>query len=131
MKISKNIAEELNQNYLEVIYDLAIAKVALQIQSVERPLYDDLFIHLGPFHVMLALFKAIGKFISGCGLMTIAVDSKIIANGSVDAFLQGKHFNRCKRLHPLMAIGLEILYFEFFLKKNRTINRRRHTHTID
>lgn len=66
---------------------------------------------------MLAFFKAIGKFISGSGLMTIDVDSEVIANGSVDVFLQGKHFNRCKRLHPLMAAGLEILYFEFFLKK--------------
>lgn len=49
--------------------------------------------------------------------MAVAVDSEIIANGSEDGFLQGKHFNRCKRLHPLMALGLEMLYFELFLEK--------------
>lgn len=85
MNKSQKLAEELNQTFLEVTYDLAIAKVvALQIQSVKKPLYDHLFIHLGPFHIILVLFKAIGKFINGNDLMTIAVDIEIIANGSIN-----------------------------------------------
>lgn len=81
-------------------YDLAIAKVALQIQASEKPKFDNLFIHLESFHIMLAFFKAIGKFISDCGLSSIIVESGLLANGSVNVFINGKHFNRCKRLHP-------------------------------
>ncbi|CAH2242984.1 jg13427 [Pararge aegeria aegeria] len=61
MQQSKNIAEELNQSSTQVTYDLAIAKVALQIQATEKPTYDNLFIHLEPFHIMMACFKAVGK----------------------------------------------------------------------
>lgn len=35
------------------------------------------------------------------------VDSEMLAGGSVS----GKHFKRCKRLHPMVALGLQILHF--------------------
>lgn len=40
MEQSKKIAEDLHQNYIQVTYDLAIAKIALQIQSTEKPKFD-------------------------------------------------------------------------------------------
>lgn len=43
---------------MQVTYDLAIAKVALQLQSSDRPQFDKFFIHLGTFHVMMAYFRA-------------------------------------------------------------------------
>lgn len=122
MRQSQKIAQECSQQYIQVTYDLAIAKVAYQIQSTEKPEFDNLFIHLGGFHIMMAYFKALGKFIDECGLSHIMVESGLLASGSVNGFLSGKHFNRCKRLHPLVAVGLETLLFEEFLKKeNRTI----------
>ncbi|GFT93055.1 uncharacterized protein TNCV_2715651 [Trichonephila clavipes] len=33
----------------------------------------------------------------------------------VNGLVEGKHFNRCKRLHPLMALGLKMLHFDNFL----------------
>lgn len=122
MKQSQQIAEEVKQTNIQVTYDLAIAKVALQIQSTEKPKFDNLFIHLGPFHIMMAYFKAVGKAISDCGLTNVMVESSLLANGSVNGFLDSKHFNRCKRLHPLIALGLEILHFKSFLQnKNITL----------
>lgn len=121
LKESQKIAKEVKQSEIAVTYDLAIAKIAMQIQSEAKPLLDNVFIHLGSFHIMLAYFKAVGKFISDCGLMNVAVESGIIASGSVDSFISGKHFNRCKRLHPLMALGLEILHFQFFLRNEKII----------
>ena len=44
--------------------------------------------------------------------------SDVLASGSVRGFLAGKHFNRCKRLHPLFATALEILHFRGFIKKH-------------
>ncbi|GFW21305.1 hypothetical protein TNCV_3775161 [Trichonephila clavipes] len=43
------------------------------------------------------------------------MESNIIASGSVNGLVEGKHFNRCKLLHPLMAPGLKILHFDHFL----------------
>ncbi|CAH0721911.1 unnamed protein product, partial [Brenthis ino] len=97
-------------------YDLAIAKIALQIQATEKPTFDNLFIHLGPFHIMMAYFKVIGKFIIDSGLPNVMVQSNLLAMGSLNGFLEGKHFNRCKRFHPLVAIGLEVLHFKSFLE---------------
>lgn len=48
------------------------------------------------------------------------VESGLLANGSVNGFLDGKHFNRCKRLHRLVALGLEILHFKSFLEMSNT-----------
>lgn len=69
---------------------------------------------------MAAYFKVIGKFINDCGLSNIMVESNLLATGSLNGFLEGKHFNRCKRLHPLMALGLEILHFKSFLELKNT-----------
>lgn len=69
---------------------------------------------------MMAYFKAVGKVISDCGLTNVMVESGLLANGSVNGFLDGKHFNRCKRLHPLVALGLEILHFKSFLEMSNT-----------
>lgn len=72
---SIKIAGELNKNCMQVTYDLVIAKVALQIQATGKSTFDRKLIHLGPFHIMLAYFKAIGKIINDCGLSTIITES--------------------------------------------------------
>ncbi|GFS64120.1 uncharacterized protein TNCV_3944911 [Trichonephila clavipes] len=54
-------------------------------------------------------------FINECGLFHMMIESNIIASGSVNGLVEGKHFNRCKRLHPLMALGLKMLHFDHFL----------------
>lgn len=60
---SKAVANEYGEKYVQLIYDGAIAKVALQIQNTAKDQFKNLFIHLGVFHIMMAYFKAIGKFI--------------------------------------------------------------------
>ena len=43
-------------------------------------------------------------------------DTDVLAPGSLNRFLSGRHFNRCKRLHPIFALAFEILHFKAFLK---------------
>lgn len=120
MEQCMKILKEINQPYMQVTYDLAIAKIAFQIKATETsPKFSKLFIHLGSFHIMQSYFKVIGKFIDGCGLSTIMVESELLASGSVASFLDGKHFNRSKRLHPMMALGLQILHFRSFLEQEK------------
>ncbi|GFX16733.1 uncharacterized protein TNCV_4187081 [Trichonephila clavipes] len=115
MEQAQVVGKECNQTYVQVTYDLVIAKIAYKIQSTSKPQFNNLFIHLGSFHLMMAFFKAIGVFINECGLSHMMIESNIIASGSVNGLVEGKHFNRCKRLHPLMALGLKMLHFDHFL----------------
>ena len=41
LKQSQKVAEECDERYMQVTYDLAIAKVALQIQCTEKPRFDN------------------------------------------------------------------------------------------
>ena len=53
---SQKVANECNEKYMQVTYDLAIAKIAISIQATEKLRFDNLFINLGSFHIMLAYF---------------------------------------------------------------------------
>ena len=93
-----------------LIYDLAIAKLAMQIQHNEKPEFDNVFVNLGAFHMQMAYFKAIGKYIDSSGLFEILV-------------LDSKHFNRCKRLASCLLYTsvvvvvtiFEVSHFSFFI----------------
>lgn len=116
------LKEECGQKYISVTYDLAIAKVALCIQSMESPKYDSIFIQLGPFHILMSFFKAVGKFISESGLPHILTESGVLAQGSLRGFLNGNNFNRNKRIHPMLAVALEMLHFKSFMKQEEMMD---------
>ena len=120
---SLKIAAECNDTYIQVTYDLAIAKIALQIQS-QTDEFKNIFVHIGGFHVMMAFLKAIGKFIDTCGISNIMIDTELIVSGSINGFLSGKNFNRCKRLQPIVSLAFSILHFRQFLKENNRRNKR-------
>lgn len=44
------------------------------------------------------------------------VESELLAEGSVRGFLSGKHFNRCKKIHSVVALSMKILHFKAFIK---------------
>jgi hypothetical protein len=119
---SLRLKEECDQKYISVTYDLAIAKVAFCIQSMEAPTYDKIFIQLGPFHILMSFFKAVGKFISESGLPHVLTESGVLAQGSLCGFLNGTNFNRNKRIHPMLAAALEIFHFKSFLKQEETMD---------
>lgn len=124
LEISQEIAAECKASYIQITYDLAIARTSYCIQAQESPEFDNIFIHLGAFHIEMAFFKALGTFIEESGLTNIIVETNLIASGSVGGFISGKNYNRCKRLHPIMALALEQLHFESFLdRKHSTISK--------
>lgn len=45
------------------------------------------------------------------------IDSGLIAEGSLNGLLNGTHFNRCKKIHPVAALSFKILHFNEFLKE--------------
>lgn len=115
LRRSLQIAVECGKSYYNVTYDLAMAKLALRIQSSEEE-FSKLFILLDLFHIEPSFMKVIGKFITGLVWLT---DSQILASGSVASFLSGKHFNRCRKIHPLLSLALQILHFKRFLDSDK------------
>ena len=109
---ASRIAEECQQAEIICTYDLAIAKIAKQIQVSVSPKFDHAFINLGGFYLHLAFFKTVGKYIDGSGISEILIASEVLAEGSINSFIEGKHFNRCKRIHTYLAEALRILHFE-------------------
>ena len=112
---TQKCAQECGQQYGVVTYDLNAAKPAMQIQVTDSTKFDNFFIMLGPFHIEMAFFKARGKLIDSSGGPEMLTDTDVLASGSMNGFLSGKHFNRCKRLHPLLALSFEVLHFQAFL----------------
>ena len=94
LRRTQKVAEECGDQTVVVTYDLAIAKLALQIQATEAPQYDNIFICFGPFHIILAYFACLGHYLDGSGGAEILTETAVLAGGSLNGFLNGKHFNR-------------------------------------
>ena len=64
LRKSLQITQEARKNSIVVTNDLAIAKIAMQIQKEESPVYDNIFIAIDSFHIEMSYFKAPGKTIT-------------------------------------------------------------------
>ena len=116
LKISLRIAAECEKKCTVVTYDLAIAKLACQIQSEEKPKFDSIFIALGAFHFEMALFHAYGQFIAKSGGPHILSECLVLAEESTKSFQTGKNYKCCKRMHEILALTTGKLHFESFLE---------------
>ena len=83
MRRSQCIANECGKTSIMVSYDLAIAKIAMQIQAEELPKFDDIFVVLGSFHIE---FNAMGKIVSESGAPHLLTECGIFQKGSLMDF---------------------------------------------
>jgi hypothetical protein len=110
------VAAENKQPFAIVSYDLAVALKAYSIQAIKSPDFDNLIILLGVFHIELALFGALGTFSSDCGIEYLLTEYGILAEGSLNGFLRGKFYNRCTRIHQIVAAVMERTMFQRYLE---------------
>ena len=78
---AQRIASECGKEFISVIYDLAIGKIALKIQATESPKYDNVFVNLGTFHIEMAFFSAICKVYCKSGGPHLLHQSRILEKG--------------------------------------------------
>lgn len=105
-----------------VTHDLAVALKAYSIQALDAPVFDKLLIMLGNFHLELALYGAIGTFINESGAQHLLTESGILAEGSLMGFIRGIYYNRCVRIHDILALAMERKIYDSFkstLKQER------------
>ncbi|GFT80917.1 uncharacterized protein TNCV_1935191 [Trichonephila clavipes] len=129
MEQAQVVGKECNQTYVQVTYDLVIAKIAYKIQSTSKPQFNNLFIHLGSFHLMMAFFKAIGVFINECGLSHMMIESNIIASGSVNGLVEeviDSHSSMPIEL-PNNVLSRVLSAYQKFVEETRQAARQRWT----
>ena len=117
MRRSLEITAETQKTSIAVTYDLAIAKIAMQIQHEETPKYDGVFIVLGSFQIEMAFFKVLGKIIAESGGPYILEECGI----SIKSFISGLIYNKCKKMHEILAAAFEVLHFERFLDTQKDV----------
>ena len=93
MKKSLRITAECEKQCVVVTCNLAIAKMAYQSQSEEKPKFDSIFIALGAFHLEMAQFHAHSQFIAESGGPHILNKHLVLAKGSTKSFQTGKNCN--------------------------------------
>ena len=99
MKRAQQLTVECGKCEIDLTYNLAIAKMVMEIQTEEAPTFDNIFITLRLFHIEMAFFSVIGKYISKSGRTHLLLESGIIENGSLTSFLLGRSYKESKCIH--------------------------------
>ena len=69
---------------------------------------------MGGFHLLMMLLGIIGTRFGDAGLRELAVQSEVVAEGSIDKVLIGKQYNRAVHLHKLTYEALMRLLLKEF-----------------
>ena len=62
-------------------------------------MFENLVIMLRGFHLLMMLLGVMGIRFGDAGLREIAIQSEVVAEGSIEKVLEGKNCNRAVRLH--------------------------------
>ena len=71
-------------------------------------------LRMGSFHMTLAMLGVIGKRFAGSGWSDLVIESRVLAPGSVNGVVSGKHYNRGLRVHKLVSEALQRLQLQAF-----------------
>ena len=91
---------------------------------------NNIIITMGGFHLIMMLLGVIGTRFGDAGLRELAIESDVIAEGSIERVLNGKNYNRSLCLHKIFYETLMILFlnsFENSLSDNAELLARQKT----
>lgn len=87
---------------------------AMEVYWEHKELFDGIVIMMGGFHLLLMLLGVIGSRFRDAGHRELAVQSNVVAEGSVDKSLNGKQYNRGVHLHKCVYEALMRLLLKEF-----------------
>jgi hypothetical protein len=92
--------------FIQLVGDQPVYALIVELKAENPEAFKLILPFLGPFHAHCSFMYAIYKRFSGSGLSDILVAANIIAAGSVDQALHGKHYKRGIRCLRLMHEAL-------------------------
>ena len=108
------IKNRLQLSAFVCVFDQAFYAKVMEVYWKHKELFDGIVIMMGGFHLLLMLLGVIGSRFGDAGLRELAVQSDVVAEGSVDKSLNGKQYNRAVRLHKCVYEALMRLLLKEF-----------------
>ena len=96
------IMEKLDLKEIACCFDQALYAKATEIAWKDEAKFQPLVLTMGAFHTICNLMGTIGKRFQDAGLRDLAIESGIVAEGSINAVMEGRQYNRALRLHKLV-----------------------------
>ena len=91
-EISQKLAKQHDMRYTHITLDVGAAIKAFHVVWNDKD-RSNIIIHLGDFHVFMAFFGSMGKFMTGSGFEEIIYHASLCISGSMNGMLSGKHYN--------------------------------------
>jgi hypothetical protein len=110
------IKDNLNLHSIIVVLDQAIYSKAVEITWKHQETFQNIVLRMGTFHTIGVLLAVIGLRFGCAGLRDIIIESNVMAEGSAEKVLNGKHYNRGVRFHKLMYEACFRLIWESFVR---------------
>ena len=98
---SLQMAQQLGQHDVIVVFDQAIYAKALEVLWQNKDQFQQVVVRIGSFHTICAFLAAIGKRFGDAGLADVLMESGIVGSGSVAGAIEGRHYNRAVRTHKV------------------------------
>ena len=67
----------------------------------------------GTIHLKVVYFAYLRYILDSFGAVEVLSNSGLIFSELVTDGESGKHFNRCRRLYPLLAVAIQIQHFQY------------------
>ena len=110
------IKERLRLESVLCVLDQAFYAKAAEVIWKNKDIFGDMVIMRGEFHLPMMSLGVMGIRYGGAGLRDIAVQSDIIAEGSIKNVLQGKHYTRAVHTHKIVYEVLSRLMYRRFME---------------
>ena len=122
---SVEIADKLALANIAIVFDQAIYAKAQEIRWKTDSFKERLVIRLGEFHTSMSFLSVLGRRFRDAGLFDVLVEARVVAQGSVNAVLEGKQYNRAIRAHKLVFEAMQRLRFRAFLDSLSDVDRNK------
>ena len=64
----------------------------------------------------MSSFRVLGQIIEASGRPYVLTEMEAAATGSLNKFLKGKMYNRCRKVHIVFSTALHALHFQTFMQ---------------
>ncbi|MES9882370.1 MAG: hypothetical protein ABW185_15975 [Sedimenticola sp.] len=131
LKVKAAIARK-RMPFAVVVGDQPVYTLLLEIKSEHPQEYEHIIPFLGPFHTQCCMIYAIYKRHKGSEIAEVLVAAGVIAEGSVDQALRGKHYRRAMRcllllyealMHLVLNMNVAVSQFEASTKARLAVLR--------